>query len=260
MQARTLLTALVAIALLCCSTSTELAAQEEVRISRNLNRKLKRDAARLALRLSEGEDLRFQSIHIPQRDMDAVFEALVQMYKTDEGVRSVFRCNVHTRPDPSIDHMLIIFDRDVEWAAPLQEGKHETTSITFNDLLYEYDLIIEKHVQWDDSRDAIAIRSKRPLNMAALANEFNNIEGVQEIDLGLAKEMGNNITATRVSSGWRFEFNLSFGSLAEKGEKVHTWQYEIKDGGTVRKVNETGDPVPDWMRCAVAPQGGFARG
>ena len=227
------------------------AAQEEVRVSRNLTRKLKRDAARLALRLNEGEDLRFQSIHIPQRDMNAIYEALLGMYQADDGVRSVFRCNVHTRPDPSIDHMLIIFDRDVEWAGPLREGRHETTSITFNDLLYEYDLIIEKHVQWDDARDAVAIRSKRPLNMASLANEFHNLEGVQEIDLGLAKEMGNNITATRVTGGWRFSFDLSFGSLAEKGEKVHRWVYEFSDAGEVKKVSEAGDPVPDWMRCAA---------
>ncbi len=225
-------------------------AQEEVHVSRNLDRKLKRDAARLALRLNDGEDLRFQAIRIPQRDMDDLYTALLAMYKADEGVRAVFRCNVHTRPDPSIDHMLIKFDKTIDWAAPLREGRHETTSITLNDLLYEHDLIIEKHIQWDDTRDAIAIRSKKPLNMASLANEFHNIEGVSEIDLGLAKDSGNDITAMRTSTGWRFNFALSFGSLAEKGEKTHNWQYEVAEGGLVRKISEGGDPVPDWMRCS----------
>lgn len=244
-----LLTVLVSTA-----ASTSLFAQDEVRVSRHLDRKLKRDAARLALRLNEGEDLRFQAVTIPQRDMNAIYEALLALYKGDEGVRSVFRCNVHTRPNPSIDHMLIKFDRDVEWAAPLREGRHETTSITFNDLLYEHDLIIEKHIQWDDTQDAISIRSKRPLNMASLANEFFNLTGVQDIDLGGENELGNDITAIRTSDGWRFTFSLNFGSLAEKGEKVHTWQYAITNAGSITKVSEGGDPVPEWMRCSVAPR------
>jgi len=231
--------------------SVDALGQEPVKVSRNLDRKLKRDAARLALRLNQQEDLRFQAIHIADAQMLALYESLLTLYKGDQDVRSVFRCNVHTRPDPSIDHMLIIFDRNIEWAAPLREGRHETNSITLNDLLYEHDLIIEKHVQWDDSRDAIAIRSKRPLNMASLANEFYNLEGVQEIDLGLAKDAGNDITARRTAEGWQFTFLLSFGSLAEQGEKVHRWQYEISDSGSITKVSEGGHPVPEWMRCST---------
>ncbi len=228
-------------------------------LSRNLDRKLKRDAARMALRLNDGEDLRFQSIRIPSGELDGIYKALVGMHNADENVRSIFRCNVHTRANPSIDHMLIIFDRNIEWAAPLRAGRHETTSITLNDLLYDHDLIIEKHVQWNDTHDAISIRSKNPLNMAALANEFNNIEGVQSVDLGLSKDVGNNITATRVSAGWRFVFTLSFGSLQEKGEKTHTWQYEYSDSGKLTKIREAGDPVPEWMRCAIDPIASLSR-
>ncbi len=235
------------------ATVVELAAQAPTAISRNLDRKLRRDAARMALRLSDGEDLRYQSIRIPSGDMESIYRALVAMHNADENIRSIFRCNVHTRPNPSIDHMLVIFDRQIDWAKPLREGRHETTSITLNDLLYEHDLIIEKHVQWNDRHDAISIRSKNPLNMAALANEFNNIEGVQSVDLGLSKEMGSNITATRVRTGWRFVFTLSFGSLQEKGEKTHNWQYEYTDAGKLTKISETGDPVPEWMRCEVQP-------
>ena len=243
--------ALLAVCLLIGSTAVVQAQQDEVRISRHLDRKLKRDAARLALRLNVGEDLRFQAVQIPARDMNAIYESLVALYKGDEGVRSIFRCNVHTRPNPSIDHMLIKYDRTIDWAQPLQEGRHETTSITFNDLLYEYDLIIEKHIQWDETHDAISIRSKRPLNMASLANEFFNLEGVQDIDLGGDNELGNDISVIRTAAGWRFNFSLSFGSLAESGEKVHAWQYQISDSGEIQKISEGGDPVPDWMRCSI---------
>ncbi len=250
---------LLSIVLGCLSSFESSAQATPTPLSRNLERKLKRDAARMALRLSEGEDLRFQSIRISSSDMESIYKALVGMHNADENVRSIFRCNVHTRANPSIDHMLIIFDRKIEWAAPLRAGRHETTSITLNDLLYDHDLIIEKHVQWNDTHDAISIRSKNPLNMAALANEFNNIEGVQSVDLGLSKEVGNNITATRVNAGWRFVFTLSFGSLQEKGEKTHSWQYDYSDGGKLTKVRESGDPVPEWMRCSAEAPIVFSR-
>ena len=252
---------LLVVGIACASAHTfsAYAQTTEPRLSRNLDRKLRRDAARLALRSGDGEDLRFQSIRIPSGEMAEIYEALVAMHKGDEGVRSIFRCNVHTRADPSIDHMLIKYDRDVEWAAPPREGRHETTSITLNDLLYEHDLVIEKHLQWDDELDAISVRSRNPLNMAALANEFNNIVGVEEVDLGINKGVGNDIAATRVAGAWRFEFTLSFGSLAEKGEKTHTWQYQCSDAGAVEKVAEFGDPVPDWMRCSTRPALALAR-
>ncbi len=231
--------------------TTSLFAQGEVKVSRNLDRKFKRDAARITLRLQGDEDLRFQSIQISPTKMDEIYNRLIDLYTESGDMRTVMRCNIHTRPNPSIDHMLVIFDRDIEWAAPLREGRHETTSITFNDLLYDHDLIIEKHIQWDDTRDAVAVRSKKPLNMASLANEFYNLEGVQEIDLGLAKEQGNDITATRIAGAWRFEFKLSFGSLAEEGERIHTWIFERKDTGEVTKVSEGGDDIPEWMRCSL---------
>ena len=248
---RTVVTILCVLCAAAAWVAPARAQSTEPRLSRNLDRKLRRDAARLALRLNDGEDLRFQSIRIPSADMDRLYDALVAMHRGDEGVRSIFRCNVHTRPNPSIDRMMIVFDREAEWAAPLREGRHETTSITLNDLLYEHDLIIEKHVTWDDAQDAISIRSKKPLNMAALANEFNNIAGVQEVKLGIEKEIGNDISAIRVGGGWRFTFSLSFGSLSEEGQKSHTWQYECTDAGAVKKVSESGEPVPEWMRCAA---------
>lgn len=244
--------ALVAIFSLSLGSSSLLLAQAAPNaISRNLERKLHRDAARMALRLNTGEDLRFQTIRIPAGEMESIYKALLTMHNSDETIRSIFRCNVHTRPSPTIDHMIVIFDRQINWAKPLRAGRHETTSLTLNDLLYEHDLIIEKHFQWDDRNDAISIRSQNPLNMAALSNEFLNIEGVNSVDLGHNKDMGSDITASRMSKSWRFTFTLSFGSLQENGEKKHVWLYEYFDNGKFIKINENGDPVPEWMRCSI---------
>ncbi len=219
-------------------------------IPKKLTRKFRRDAARLALRLeSKKDDLRYQNVVIPRDNIEGIYTILTNIYKSDETAKSIANCNVHTFPNPSIDHLVLIFDRNVEWAEPLRDGISETNSDEINELLDDYDLIIEKHVQWNDSQDAITIRSKEPLNMAALANEFYNVEGVSSIDLGIPKIGGNDINMKRISNGWEVEYILRFGSYISGKGKIHIWKYRALDDGAIEFLSEGGDPVPEWMRC-----------
>ncbi len=219
-------------------------------IPRRLSRKFRRDAARLALRMeSNKEDLRYLNIVIPKDNIESIFSILTNIYLENDIAKSIAECNVHTFPNPSIDHLVIIFDREVDWAAPLRDGISETDSDEINELLDDFDLIIEKHVQWNDTQDAITIRSKEPLNMAALANEFYNIKGVSEIDLGVPQIGGNDISIDRVSGGWEVQYVLRFGSYISGKGKVHIWKFKALDNGTIEMLSEGGDPVPEWMRC-----------
>lgn len=228
-------------------------------IPKSLERKFKRDAARLALRLeAEKEDLRYLGISISQTNVDMIHAILSTIYEVDESAKSIAKCNVHTFPNPSIDQFVIIYERDIDWATPLLDGINETDSDEFNDLLDEYELIIDKHVSWNDDQDAITIRSKEPLNIAALSNEFYNIEGVVEIDLGIPKVAGNDIVFSRLAEGWEVQYLLKFGSLSGKGGKEHIWKYEANDDGTIKFIEEKGEPIPSWMRCSR--EGGIDRG
>jgi hypothetical protein len=85
--------------------------------------------------------------------------------------------------------------------------------------------------------------------MAALANEFYNVEGVNSIDLGIPSVGGNDINIFRESNGWEVQYILRFGSYISGEGKVHIWKYKSMDNGTVKFISETGDPIPDWMRC-----------
>jgi hypothetical protein len=229
-------------------------------LPKEIARKFRRDAARIALRLAAGgEDPRYMGIYIPKESMEQVFNALSNVYLSEERGKSLEKCNIHTFPNPSIDHLVIVYEKNVAWAKPLQNGQSETDSKVINDLLDKYKLVIEKHVNWTDNQDALTIRSKEPINMAAIANEINNVEGVVEVDLGIPKVVGNDITSKRVNGAWELDYILRFGSWATGKGKSHTWKYRITDAGKVSFVNEGGEPVPDWMKCnQTTPKGNLA--
>ncbi|MFM2269774.1 MAG: hypothetical protein RL757_3215 [Bacteroidota bacterium] len=223
-------------------------------ISPSLERQFKRDAARLALRVTmeKGEDARYLPVIIPRDNVASLYKALIAIYNSDETAKSIARCNVHTYPNPSIDHLVIIYKRNVEWAGMLRQGVTETTSPAFNKLLEQYDLVIEKHVQWNETLDAVTIRSKELLNMAALASKFDDIAGVVQIDLGLPKVAGNDIKVRRVQDGWEFDFISQFGGAGSN--KQHVWRYKALYNGQASFVKEWGDPIPAWMRCSMDNQ------
>ncbi len=223
-------------------------------LPKSLARKFKRDAARLALRMSAAqEDLRYRDIFISKELMENIYQILSNVYLSGEMAQSLAQCNVHTFPNPSIDHFKIIFDSESEWAEPLQMGISETDSPVINDLLDEYDLVLENHEKWTDTEDIIVVRSKEPLNMAALANEFYNVEGVEEIDLGIPEVGGNDILIERQNDGWEIKYILKFGGTYIPGKgKQHTWTYLASDDGVITFVSETGDPIPSYMKCSLA--------
>jgi hypothetical protein len=221
-------------------------------IPANIARKIRRDAARLALRIEgEREDLRYQSVGIPKDRLNGIYNILSNIYSMDEVGKSIEKCNIHTFPNPSIDHIVLIFNKTADWAEPLRNGANETNHKDINKLLSTYDLVIEKYVQWNDKSDAITIRSKEPLNMAALANEFNNINDVTEVDLGLPKVGGSDIRMKRIDNAWELEYVLTFGAYAGMTSgKQHFWKYKALDSGKVSFVAEGGDPIPAWIKCA----------
>ncbi|MBT8220726.1 MAG: hypothetical protein KJP00_12925 [Bacteroidia bacterium] len=228
-------------------------ASSETTITKRLENKFRRDAARLVLRMeAEQQDLRYGNIEITQSDIDRFYAILSKIYQTDKIARSVAKCNVHTFPNVSIDYFVVIYKKDVPWAAPLKDDIAETNSVQFNNLLEMYDLTIAEHQKWTDSQDAVTIRSRNPLNITALANEFSNIEGVVDIDMGVPEIMGNDIQIRRTPEGWRLDYILKIsGGLGGEALKTHTWSWLAKENGDVKFIEEKGAPVPEWMRCEL---------
>jgi hypothetical protein len=229
--------------------------QYKTDVPTSIDRQFRRDAARLALRIdAEKDDVRYVPVGINRDNLMSLYRALCNIYIQAETGKSIARCNVHTFPNPSIDHLVIIYRRNMDWAAPLSKGITETTNRDFNKLLDQYDLAIEKHVQWNDTQDAITLRSKEPLNMAAISERFRDIPGVMQIDLGQAKFSGNDIRAKRIGSGWEIEFFLAIGV-----NQQHSWKFKALDNNQVSLLKESGNPLPSWMKCNLEEKNMFAK-
>ena len=129
----------VAAALAAQPSAVKTNSQSKSNVPTSIDRQFKRDAARLALRLdAEKEDVRYLPVGISRDNLTSLYRALCNIYIQDETGKSIARCNVHTFPNPSIDHLVIIYRRNVEWAAPLSKGITETTNAEFNKLLDQY--------------------------------------------------------------------------------------------------------------------------
>ena len=237
-----------------CSQTTDFnpldSKMERKEVPKNLLRKFRRDAARLALRLeAQKEDIRYAGIVIPEGTTNLILSMLQRIYLTQESAQAIAKCNVHTFPNPSIDQMVVVYNREINWAAPLRAGITETTNSLINELLDNHNLIIEKHVNWNEAHDALTIRSRSPLNMAALASQFLEIEGIVNVDLSIPKVAGNDISLQRIQTGWELKYTLRFGAHTGKQGKKHIWTYHYLDNGTVKFVEESGSPIPAWMKC-----------
>ena len=231
--------------LLILLAATTVNAQPKPPIPSSLDRQFRRDAARLALRLdAEKEDIRYLPIAISRDNINGLYKSLCAIYQNEDAGKSLAKCNVHTFPNPSIDHLVVIYRKNVDWAAPLRQGITETNNKELNQLLDKYDLAIERSMQWNDTQDAITLRSKEPLNMAALADKFRDIQGVVQTDLGSTKLGGNDIKAKRVGGGWEIDFVLSINATQQ-----HTWKFKALDSGQVSLLKESGEPLPTWMKC-----------
>ena len=84
--------------------------KSDIEVPMRLTRKFKRDAARLALRIEASkEDLRYQNIVIPKSNVENIYEILTNIYRQNETAQSISKCNVHTFPNPSIDHLAVSY-------------------------------------------------------------------------------------------------------------------------------------------------------
>ncbi|MEZ4951174.1 MAG: hypothetical protein R2769_08915 [Saprospiraceae bacterium] len=218
-----------------------------------IERKFKRDAARLALRtISNGEDLRFLPIEIDEKRKQEIFSLLVFLYQNDPIARNLEDCGIHTAAYPAIENIQIVFSSEYSWIGT-QKPLPENSIKKIYELIHQYDLVIQNSANWNAGQEILAIRSRNPLNMTALANEFRNITGIQSVNLNSNPQIIRDINLTQTASGWRVSYLLKFKDPEIQQLVSHSWDFEVKNHQEIRFLGENGKPIPDWIKCQIQP-------
>ena len=226
-------------------------AKDTSSLSKYKEKKYKKDASRLALRLLNVEG-NYKSVrpHLPEDLVQSIYNALVAIHISKspqaEAVTSVHK--LHTFPSPNVDRFLVMYRRDAPWALPLRLGGNETTNEQINSLCEEFGLVIETNVAWDEELNSFYIRAKKSLNIAPIADLFLNIQGIENVDLLQPSGDGNDIVLNQLADGWQLSYLVKFDSCITGCMKKHSWEFKVNTNGEVSFLGETGDDLPDWMR------------
>lgn len=221
-------------------------------IPKHIARKLKRDAARLAIRMeADSPTSPYSEIEIPQDKAKTIFNLLEGIYDSGYSEATmVFDCNIRAATDIAIDRFWIIYEKDIDWAASFNYGEYEAEG-AMGDLLDEYELLVTEKKSWNESQDIITIESTQLYNMLALVKEFEGLDGVLDIVTHNSDmKPDSDIELTYNDKIWTVSFIKKWSSL--KDTKTHTWSFEVH-GSTLKTEfkGETGDIIPEWMRCEL---------
>ncbi|MGK0388987.1 MAG: hypothetical protein ACI94Y_001721 [Maribacter sp.] len=221
-------------------------------IPKHVSRKLKRDAARIAIRMeARGEDLSLQKVEISSTKANAIYGLLTNIYEMGniKSVR-VFDCNIRAATNIAIDKFWIIYDKDASWAKSLNNGVYEADG-KVGELFEDYDLFITEKKNWNERENIITIESAKLYNMMALAEKFKEKAGIVDV-ITQNSEMkpDSDIEVSFTEGYWNVSFVKKWSSL--KNAKSHTWLFRIKKSTQkVEFVEEFGNDVPDWMSCQL---------
>ena len=221
------------------------------RLSNYKQKKYKKDATRLALRMIS-KDGNYSAIapQLPEDMVESIYNALVAVHLSDLAkAKEVTKAHkLHTFPVPNVDRFFVMYRRDAPWATPLRLGDNETDNEQINSLCQQFGLVIENNVEWDEDHNSFHIRAKQSLNIAPIAQEFLTIQGIAKVDLLTPNGDGNDIEIKKIADGWELNYQVKFDGCISGCQKKHNWSFAINAAGEVKFIGESGDELPEWMK------------
>ena len=190
------------------------------------------DAIRLAARVQQSS-VSSNDIQIPQPLIDRMLSALSAVYNTTGEVRDtvVDVYNIHTLPYPAYNELTVEVDTSVAWTQTWQDGDRLTGNADIDNLMNSYGLNLD--VFFNLSTSFAILESDEPLNMAALAEAFETIEGVTNVDYDQDGGDGNNIDVEDNSSYITLTYTVGYDNVgapnacAGSCEYARSWSFNV---------------------------------
>lgn len=208
------------------------------------------DAARLAIRyLYEYGSSDSSSIEIP----DHLFEMMMNNLAIARNETSelwqfdVFeKYDIHTNGSPSVNHFSLVLDRDVDWVRNWINDKILSGNAQIDQLIKRYELRVEQMDLPDGNLVRFEITTDQLLNIPALLQRFQNINGVVNGEEVLATSSLNTDIVYYFNSqndlGLSFTYN--WGNCEKACLYQHRWICTLDDE-TCELIGEArrGDPL-----------------
>ncbi len=169
------------------------------------------DAARIYLRLAaEQMPLETWAAELPTDNLFELYKALLTAYKSeDEIARLVTRgYKIRTLPNPNIDRLAVIFDAKSGLFGSAANGVLRTTNERLNYIIKKYNLIVSKYYLYDQSCDSVTLLAQKPYNMAAIAKEIRELEGIVNVEVPTVGIGETDISMVKTKNSWLIEYNL----------------------------------------------------
>ena len=206
------------------------------------------DAARLALRYArQAGDPAQDSVEIPADLVRTLYRALVFVYNATRlpARDMVVAYDIHTWPQPEVRGVTVVLDPNRPWVQVLLRGERRSGNPDIDRLMETYALELASGVEGSPSIGWwIVLRSRRPLNAAALSRRFAGIDGVAFAYTPGTIGSGNDITATREREAWQLEYSVGFGDCPAGCIGRHFWTFLVYADGRVVSLRDRGDPLP----------------
>lgn len=226
--------------------SEQMTAADDSMIPDSVKSLLKEDASRLALRDFNSNSANSQTnVIIPSGLVETYYNGLVHIYNANliparDSVFNIHKIQSFRRPE--MHFLVAAVDSTKSWVQQWRNGQRLTGNAEIDSLMENYNLELLRYNALSLFH-VVELISAAPLNISALGNKFELVEGIIFAEENGTVGGGNDIHASRETEHLSVEFSKGWGDCPAGCIHRHYWHFNVKYDGNVIFVGSFGDPI-----------------
>ncbi len=210
------------------------------------------DAVRLAIQVaSQQGGFASGAVEIPDALITRMSDVLTAIHSSEYAARDsvVEVYDVHIYDAYSLDEVVVkVSDSDdaSNWGKAWIDGNRFTDNALVDGLMLTYDLTVEDILLFDGEA-LVTIKAPQPINVFALVNNFNQIEGVIEATTREKSGDGDDIIVTAAGEvdAYNVVYKVAFDDCDNGCQQARMYEFNVNEDCKVSYINTTGDEAPD---------------
>lgn len=219
---------------------------EEVDIPDSIKRKFMEDAHHLALRHLKSINRDSSEVRISPDLVATLYNCLIRIYEertipARDTVMSIFR--IHSFHSPEMHRLIVAGDSTKSWMREFRSGKNRTGYPPVDTLMDEFELSMGRYYP-SPPIHIVVLAARDPLNLEALGNLFQKIDGVAFAEPDHWVGDGDDIRALSEVDAWKISFSVGTGDCPSGCIFRRIWDFKVEESGTVTFLGSYGSPLP----------------